>query len=120
MTERAVQFVKGMLKKCKIDGSDTRLAMLVQRNTPRDDQLEPPAQRLMSRNTRTSLDNHSEILMLATISDVPRKLEALRKRQKFYADQQTQSSRGFCKRRQGASGRAERRIVLCNCEGVCR
>jgi hypothetical protein len=70
-----------------------------QRNIPRDDQLGSPAQRLKSRNSRTSLDNNSEISMPATISNVPRKLEALRKRQKFYADRhrQTQSSRGFAK-----------------------
>jgi hypothetical protein len=40
----------------------------------------------MSRKTRTS-----------SISDVPRKLEALRKRQKLYADRQTQPSRVFAK-----------------------
>jgi hypothetical protein len=53
MTGRAVKIIKRILKKCKIDGSNTRLA---QRNTPRDDQLVSPAQRLMSRNTRTFLD----------------------------------------------------------------
>jgi transposase InsO family protein len=56
MTGRAVKIIKRILKKCKIDGSNTRLAMLAQRNTPRDDQLVSPAQRLMSRNTRTLLD----------------------------------------------------------------
>jgi hypothetical protein len=101
-------WLKGQYKKSKIDGSDTRLTMLVQR----DDQLGSPAQRLMGRNTRTSLDNNSEILMPATISDVPRKLEALRKRQNIYADQQTQ--------RLSASGRAERRMVFWNYKGICR
>jgi hypothetical protein len=51
----------------------------------------------MSLNTRTSLDKTSEILMPAALSDVPRKLEALRKRQKFYADRQTQPSQVFAK-----------------------
>jgi hypothetical protein len=51
----------------------------------------------MSQNTRTSLDKNSEILMPPTISDVPRKLEAIWKRQKFYADRQTQPSRVFAK-----------------------
>jgi hypothetical protein len=44
-------------------------------------------------------DNNSELLMPATIKDVPRKLEAFRKRAteilKFYANQQTQPSRVF-------------------------
>jgi hypothetical protein len=35
--------------------------------------------------------------MPATLSDVPRKLEAFRKRQKFYADRQTQPSQVFAK-----------------------
>jgi hypothetical protein len=52
----------------------------------------------MSLITRTPLDNNSEILMPASISDVPQKLEALRKRQKFYADGQTQPSRVFANR----------------------
>jgi hypothetical protein len=36
--ERAVLIVNGILKKCKIDCSDTGLAMLAQRNTSRDHQ----------------------------------------------------------------------------------
>jgi hypothetical protein len=51
----------------------------------------------MSRNTRTSLDNNSEVLTPSIINDVPRKLEALRKLQKFYADRKTQPSRVFAK-----------------------
>jgi hypothetical protein len=59
---------------------------------PRDDQLGSPALRLMSRNIRTSLD--SEILMPATISDVPRNWKLSRSNR---LSTQTQPSRVFAK-----------------------
>jgi hypothetical protein len=53
--------------------------------------------RLMSRNTRTSLDNNSKQLMPATINDVPRKLEALKKRKKILRIPTDSTGTGLCK-----------------------
>ena len=49
IVERAVQDVKRILGKAKEDGSDPYLAMLNARNTPRDNIVGSPAQRLHSR-----------------------------------------------------------------------
>jgi hypothetical protein len=116
LAKRAVQIVKEILKKCKIDGSDTLLAILAQRNTPRDDQLGSPAQRLMSRNTRTSLDNNLEILMPATISEAGGSQKATEILRRLTDATVT----GSCKGRHGATGRVERRMVFWNYKGVCR
>jgi hypothetical protein len=80
---------------------------------------------ICSRATRTSekfhYDNNSELLMPATINNVPRKLEAFRKRPTEILRKPTDSTvTGFCKGRQGAGGRVERKMVFRNCEGVCR
>ena len=53
--ERAVQSAKTLMKKAKEAGEDCYLSLLNQRNTPRDDVLGSPAQRLMSRRTKTKL-----------------------------------------------------------------
>jgi RNase H-like domain found in reverse transcriptase/Reverse transcriptase (RNA-dependent DNA polymerase)/Integrase zinc binding domain/Integrase core domain len=95
LAERAVQTVKRILKRCRLDGTDVQLAMLAQRNTPRDDGLGSPVQRLMSRNTRTSIDSHSARMVPKMIERVPEKLSKARKRQKMYADRQSKPAPGF-------------------------
>lgn len=53
--ESAVKAAKNLLKKAIKDNSDPWLALLDNRNTPTEEMRSSPAQRLMSRNTRTLL-----------------------------------------------------------------
>ena len=55
LAERAVRSGKDLQEKCKRDGTDINLAMLNQRNTPRDEVLGSPAQRLMSRRSKSTI-----------------------------------------------------------------
>ena len=61
-TERAVQIAKSLMKKAVEDGAYPYLSLLHYRNTPRDSILGSPAQRLMSRQTKTLLPTTEEIL----------------------------------------------------------
>ncbi len=61
-TKRAVQIAKSLMKKAVEDGADPYLSLLHYRNTPRDSILGSPAQRLMSRQTKTLLPTMEEIL----------------------------------------------------------
>lgn len=91
LAENAVKIMKRMLKKCKITGEDPHLALLELRNTPRDNGLGSPAQRLMGRRTRTRLPISEKLLRPATIEpiQVQQQLQAHRERQKHYYDQNT-------------------------------
>lgn len=62
MAEKAVGIVKMMLRKCDETGSDPYLALLNIRNTPRNNLIGSPAQRLFSRRTRTILPTAKEKL----------------------------------------------------------
>ena len=55
MAEKAVQTVKGLMKKATLDGKDFHLALLEYRNTPWSDTISSPVQRLMGRRTKTLL-----------------------------------------------------------------
>nr|XP_006820942.1 PREDICTED: uncharacterized protein K02A2.6-like [Saccoglossus kowalevskii] len=55
LAERAVQSAKKLLEKTEREGSDLYLNLLNLRNVPSDNTLGSPAQRLMSRRTRTSV-----------------------------------------------------------------
>ncbi|XP_046841865.1 uncharacterized protein K02A2.6-like [Xenia sp. Carnegie-2017] len=55
MSERAVQTAKAIIKKAKYDNTDPYLGLLNYRNTPRNEIVGSPAQRLMGRRTRTLL-----------------------------------------------------------------
>ena len=50
------------MKKAFEDGVDSSMSLLNQRNTPRDSKLISPAQRLMSRQTKTLLPIADELL----------------------------------------------------------
>ena len=50
-----MQTVKSMIKKCKHDGTDLQLALLMYRNTPISTDLKSPAQLMFSRNLRTKV-----------------------------------------------------------------
>lgn len=62
LAEHAVQSAKQLMEKSKRDGTDVYLNLLNLQNVPRDPKLGSPAQRLMSRQTRTTLLLHSSLL----------------------------------------------------------
>ena len=62
MAKRAVQTVKNLLKKARNYGRDPYLALLEYRNTPRDEVLGSPVQRMMSRLTKSLLPISEEML----------------------------------------------------------
>lgn len=55
MAERAVQEAKKLLKICSLKAPNLNLALMKWRNTPRDDILKSPSQRLMGRQTQNLL-----------------------------------------------------------------
>ena len=62
LAEQAVRTMKQTLKKAQQAGTDIYLALLNLRNTPRDDVLGSPAQRLMARRTKTALPTDRALL----------------------------------------------------------
>lgn len=86
LAERFVQTAKNMLRKCSIDKSDIKLALLTYRNTPRNDGLGSPSQRLMSRTTRSLIPTHEQHLKPQVVDGVGEQLKYLREKQKVYHD----------------------------------
>ena len=66
--ERAVQTAKTLMKKAFESGEDPYMSLLNHRNTPRDSVLGSPAQRLMSRRTKTILPVTEELLVPRVVS----------------------------------------------------
>ena len=62
MAESAVKTAKKRIKKANKDGRDPWLAILDHRNTPSEGMKSSPAQRLMSRRTRTLLPTSEKLL----------------------------------------------------------
>jgi len=60
--ESAVKIIKNILKKCKADGSDPYLGLLMYHNTPQQHHGTSPVQRLFSRRTRTILPTKQDLL----------------------------------------------------------
>ncbi|XP_028407548.1 uncharacterized protein K02A2.6-like [Dendronephthya gigantea] len=91
LAERAVRSAKELLEKCKRDGTDISLALLNQRNTPRDDILGSPAQRLMSRRLKSALPCSDNLLKRQQFNDliVKDRLSQRRQQQKKFYDKQT-------------------------------
>ncbi|UYV60919.1 K02A2.6-like [Cordylochernes scorpioides] len=85
LAERAVQIAKNILRKCKQSGDDIQIALLNYRNTPRED-MGSPAQKLLSRRTKTILPISKELLRPCIQKDVTLKLRRSRNKQKFYYD----------------------------------
>lgn len=92
LAERFVQTAKNMLHKCSMDGTDINLAMLNYRNTPRNENLGSPSQRLMSRTLRPPFTINDNKLKPKVVKDVESKLQALRDRQKVYFDRSTKAA----------------------------
>ena len=68
MAEKAVQTVKNLLKKAIHDKQDPYIALVDYRNTPVSDTLGSPAQRLMSRRTKTLIPTTEKLLQPKTIN----------------------------------------------------
>ena len=80
--------MKHLMLKCERDGSDPYLALLEQRNTPRQDTNLSPNQMLLGRQTRTFLPTfHGKIMK----SHISRKRENRRRSVKKYYDKTAKS-----------------------------
>jgi len=86
--EKAVQTAKSIIKKAIDDKSDPHLALLEYRNTPINDRLGSPTQRLMGRRTKTLIPTSDSLLCPQTIkpSLVQQELEEQKRKQKYYYD----------------------------------
>jgi transposase InsO family protein len=89
LAERAVQSAKSLLDKCKSEDSDFFLALLNSRNIPRDNNLGSPAQRLLSRKTRTLVTQSQSLLKPKVINNVQKNLKKVRDEKKRYYDKQS-------------------------------
>jgi hypothetical protein len=87
--EKTVQTAKRLIIKTKEDKSDLYLALLDLRNTPRDNIIGSPVQRLMNRRTKTQLPTSKQLLLPAVIDpqQVKNQKTQHREMQKFYYDQ---------------------------------
>ena len=87
LAENAVKQAKTLLEKSKKDGSDVYLGLLNLRNTPREE-LGSPAQRLLSRRTRTTLPTSTKLLKPKAFntSSIKKSLVKKRMQQKRYHD----------------------------------
>jgi len=88
MAERAVGIAKSIFTKCYESGDDPYLALLNHRNTPRDNAVGSPAQRLYSRRTRTKLPTAPSQLrpQVQEPENVKKHLQEDRQRAKGYYD----------------------------------
>ena len=84
--ESAVKVAKKLFKKAYRDNKDPWLALLDQRNTPTQGVNSSPAQRLMSRRTRTLLPVSSNLLYPKVEEGVTEKLKIKRQKAKSYHD----------------------------------
>ena len=84
--ESAVKVVKKMFKKAHRDSKDPWLALLDQRNTPTQGVGSSPAQRLMSRRTRTLLLIAANLLYPKVEEGVTKMLKLKRQKAKSYHD----------------------------------
>ena len=90
--ESGVKTVKRILKKSIRAGTDPYLAVLDYRNTPTQGMTTSPAQRLMSRRTKTLLPTTQSLLLPRTINLESEKKE-LRQRQQVQAKYYNRSAR---------------------------
>ncbi|XP_042338488.1 uncharacterized protein K02A2.6-like, partial [Plectropomus leopardus] len=88
LAERAVRSAKSLMEKSHRDKTDVFLNLLNLRNIPRDTKLGSPAQRLMSRQTRTTLPVSKRLLepKMCKPEEVHAQLLAKRITQKTYYD----------------------------------
>ena len=89
--ESAVKVVKSLIKKALKDNKDPWLALLDQRNTPTESLGTSPAQRLMSRRTRTLLPTATNLLYPKVLENVTEKLKLRRQKAKWYHDRSSRN-----------------------------
>ena len=89
--ESAVKIAKSLIKKSLKDNKDPWLAPLDQRNTPTESIGTSPAQRLMSRRTRTLLLTATNLLYPKVPESVTEKLKLKRQKAKWYHDRSSRS-----------------------------
>ena len=82
--ESAVKVAKNLFKKALRDGRDPWLALLEYRNTPFETIGSSPAQRLMSRRTKTLMPTASTLLRPHVVEGVEKKIELKRQKAKSY------------------------------------
>ena len=82
--EIAVQMVKRLMKKAKRDCADVYLALLDYRNTPTQGTESSPAQRLMSRRTKTLIPTSAKLLEPRVVEDHHQKIIENQARQAKY------------------------------------
>ena len=89
--EKAVQTVKNLLRKAHAEKRDFHLALLNFRNTPTNDNLGSPTQRLMGHRTKTLLPTTCNLLLPKIIkpSSVKSALFKQKNTQKYYYDQKS-------------------------------
>lgn len=94
LAENAVKQAKQLLEKSKTDNSDIMLGLLNLRNIPRDG-MGSPAQRLLSRRTRTTLPTATKLLRPKTVNTakVTQELKKARQQQKKSHDKSARDLR---------------------------
>ena len=87
--EKAVQTAKSIIND---DNSDPYLALLELRNSPVNDRMGSPAQRLMGRRTKSLIPTSESLLYPRTIkpSLVQHEIKEQKTKQKYYYDQHSQ------------------------------
>ena len=91
IAELAVKRAKTLLTKCHDESSDFHLALLEQRNIPREQNLGSPAQRLHSRSLRSTLPVTTLMLKPKIVESVPSNLRKIRLSKKYYYDRQSKN-----------------------------
>ena len=84
LAESAVKTVKRLIRKAHEDGRDPWLALLDHRNTPTEGMRSSPAQRLMSRRTRTLLPARETLLKPQLAESVKEERNKIKRKQAFY------------------------------------
>ena len=84
--ESAVKIIKNIVKKAKKDGSDKWKAILEWRNAPTPNSFSSPAQRLMSRRTRSFLPCKDSLYQPELQQRVPNEVLHKRRVAKYYHD----------------------------------
>lgn len=84
--ESAVKVAKNVFKKARKDGRDPWLALLDYRNTPTEGTNSSPAQRLMSRGTRTLLPTATSLLHPKVVEGVDEQIKQKKQKAKYYDD----------------------------------
>ena len=93
LAEKAVQTVKNLIKKATDEDADPYLALLEFRNTPINDKLGSPVQRLMGRRTKTLIPTTEYLLSPKTVKPiiVQEEIKQQRIKQKHYYDKHAKS-----------------------------